>query len=137
MSLPGRRPMSKEILQISLYGDISIRLGERDIAGELSKKSVGLIAYLLCAPGRQISKDTLRDLFWIDAGDKAAYNLRFNLWNIKKHIPQAGGQEFIINSGGVAGIFIYFKAGVTLGNNPDPYNKERKNKMKKLKSKKK
>ena len=40
-------------------------------------------------------------------------------------------------SGGVAGIFIYFKAGVTLGNNPDPYNKERKNKMKKLKSKKK
>lgn len=104
MSLPGRRPMSKEILQISLYGDISIRLGERDIAGELSKKSVGLIAYLLCAPGRQVSKDTLRDLLWIDAGDKAAYNLRFNLWNIKKHIPQTCGQEFIINSGGMCGV---------------------------------
>lgn len=39
-------------------------------------------------------------------------------------------------SGALAGIFIYFKAGVTMGNNPDPYNKERKNKMKKLKKSK-
>ena len=37
----------------------------------------------------------------------------------------------------VAGIFIYFKAGVTMGNNPDPYNKERKQKMKQLKNKRK
>lgn len=40
-------------------------------------------------------------------------------------------------SGALAGIFIYFKAGVTMGNNPDPYNKKSKNKnknrMKKLK----
>ena len=37
----------------------------------------------------------------------------------------------------VAGIFIYFKAGITMGNNPDPYNKERKQKMKQLQNKKK
>lgn len=37
--------------------------------------------------------------------------------------------------GAIGGIFMYFKAGVTLGNNPDPYNKERKQKMKNLKKK--
>lgn len=37
--------------------------------------------------------------------------------------------------GMIGGIFMYFKAGVTLGNNPDPYNQERKRKMKKLKNK--
>ncbi len=40
-----------------------------------------------------------------------------------------------LSCGMVAGIFIYFKAGVTMGNAPDPYNKERKQKMKKLKKK--
>lgn len=39
--------------------------------------------------------------------------------------------------GCVAGVFIYFKAGVTMGNNPDPYNKAHKQKMKQLKNKKK
>ncbi|MDD6880690.1 MAG: hypothetical protein PUE18_03850 [Firmicutes bacterium] len=39
--------------------------------------------------------------------------------------------------GMAAGVFIYFKAGVTMGNNPDPYNKERKAKQKQLKNKKK
>ena len=39
--------------------------------------------------------------------------------------------------GMLAGIFIYFNAGVTMGNNPDPYNQERKRKMKNLKNKKK
>lgn len=43
----------------------------------------------------------------------------------------AGG----LTCGMAAGVFMYFKAGVTLGNNPDPYNKERKKKMKKLKKK--
>lgn len=37
--------------------------------------------------------------------------------------------------GMLGGVFMYFKAGVTMGNNPDPYNKERKKKMKKLKNK--
>ena len=48
-------------------------------------------------------------------------------------ILHASAREIPLISGALAGIFIYFKAGVTMGNNPDPYNKERKNKMKKLK----
>ena len=58
-----------------------------------------MIAYLLNMPNFQASKDSLRDLFWIDAGEKAAYNLRFNLWNIKKYIPEVDGESFIITSG--------------------------------------
>ena len=48
-----------------------------------------------------------------------------------------GGTRGGILCGMLAGIFIYFKAGVTMGNNPDPYNQERKRKMKNLKNKKK
>lgn len=41
-----------------------------------------------------------------------------------------------IVAGAVGGIFMYFKAGVTMGNVPDPYNKERKRKMKRLNERK-
>lgn len=63
-----------------------------------------MIAYLLCAPSQQASKNTLKDLFWIDAGEKAAYNLRFNLWNIRKYIPEVDGENFIVTSGGTCRI---------------------------------
>lgn len=42
-----------------------------------------------------------------------------------------------ISSGVIGGIFMYFKAGVTMGNVPDPYNKVRKRKMKQLNERKK
>ena len=40
-----------------------------------------------------------------------------------------------LSAGLVGGIFMYFKAGVTMGNNPDPNNKAHKKKMKQLKKK--
>ncbi len=91
--------MGKDVLKIDIYGDIRIQFNDEDITQALSKKSIGMIAYLLCTPSMQASKNTLKDLFWIDAGEKAAYNLRFNLWNIKKYIPEVDGENFIITSG--------------------------------------
>lgn len=92
------------MLKIDLYGDISIKFNDCDITQHLSKKSIGMIAYLLNMPNFQASKDSLRDLFWIDAGEKAAYNLRFNLWNIKKYIPEVDGESFIVTSGNICKI---------------------------------
>ncbi len=63
------------------------------------QKIGGAHSYLMCAPSRQTSKSTLKDLLWIDAGEKAAYNLRFNLWSIKKNIPEIDGENFIITAG--------------------------------------
>ena len=40
-----------------------------------------------------------------------------------------------LSCGLIGGIFMYFKAGVTMGNNPDPYNQQHKKKMKQLKKK--
>ena len=96
--------MSKDTLRIDLYGDVRIIFNDEDITQKFSKKSIGLIAYLLCTPSQQASKNTLKDLLWIDAGEKAAYNLRFNLWNIKKNIPEVGGENFIITSGNLCRI---------------------------------
>lgn len=94
----------EDMLKIDLYGDISIKFNNIDITQKLSKKSIGMMAYLLNMPNYQASKDSLRDLLWIDAGEKAAYNLRFNLWNIKKIIPEIGGESFILTSGNVCKI---------------------------------
>ncbi len=101
--------MSKDTLRIDLYGDVRIIFNDEDITQKFSKKSIGLIAYLLCTPSQQASKNTLKDLLWIDAGEKAAYNLRFNLWNIKKNIPEVGGENFIITSGNLCRINLPYK----------------------------
>lgn len=95
---------AKDILQIDLYDDIIIRFRGKDITPNLSKKSIGMIVYLLCMPYRQVSKSTLKDMFWTDSGENAAYNLRFNLWNIKKNIPEVNGENFIQTYGGVCRI---------------------------------
>lgn len=91
--------MGRDRLKIDIYGDIRIKFNDCDITQALSKKSIGIIVYLLCTQSQQASKNTLKDLFWIDAGEKAAYNLRFNLWNIRKYIPEVDGENFIITSG--------------------------------------
>lgn len=96
--------MSNNVLKIELYGTVNISFYGSDITDQLSKKSIGMIAYLLCTPYQQASKDTIRELFWIDAGEKAAYNLRFNLWNIKKLIPDIDGESFILTQGGMCRI---------------------------------
>ncbi len=75
--------MSTDTLKIELYGDMRIEFCRRTLSAS-SAKIGGAIAYLMCAPSRQASKSTLKDLLWIDAGEKAAYNLRFNLWSIKR-----------------------------------------------------
>lgn len=98
------RFMGKKTLAIELHGNLRFTFDNQDITAKLSKKSIGLIAYLLCSQSRQASKNTLEDLLWTDAGEKAAYNLRFNLWNIKKYIPEVEGQNFILSAGGVCRI---------------------------------
>ena len=96
--------MDGRVLTVDFYGDMQIQMDGKELREVLSKKSVALISYLMAAPARQVSKNALKDLFWIDAGEKAAYNLRFNLWNIKKNIPEIDGENFILTAGGVCSI---------------------------------
>lgn len=69
-----------------------------------------------------------RIVMWVMLIIMAVVGYRFLNW---------GATRSGIFCGIVAGVFIYFKAGVTMGNNPDPYNKGQKKKVKKLNNKKK
>ncbi len=89
--------MENRKLRVDLYGNVRILFGDEDITGRVSKKSMGVIAFLLSSPEEAVSKNTLKNLFWIDAGDKASYNLRFNLWNIKKSVPEIEGETLILS----------------------------------------
>ena len=89
--------MENRKLRVDLYGNVRILFGDEDITGRISKKSMGVIAFLLSSPEEAVSKNTLKNLFWIDAGDKASYNLRFNLWNIKKCVPEIEGKTLILS----------------------------------------
>lgn len=85
-----------EILKIKLIGDIEIRFDKADILPKLSSKSIAIIAVLICNENNKMSRERLATMLWADSFDTASYNLRYNLWNIKKVIPKDNfGNDFI------------------------------------------
>lgn len=88
-----------DILNIKMIGDINITLGEDEIVSKLSSKSIAIIAILICNDNHKISREKIASMLWADSFETANYNLRYNLWNIKKAIPKYGGdEEFIIST---------------------------------------
>lgn len=77
-----------DILKVKLIGDIEIKFGQLDILPKLSSKSVAIITILICNESHKISRDKLSSMLWADSFDTANYNLRYNLWNIKKVVPK-------------------------------------------------
>lgn len=75
--------------------------------------------------------------------NKIPYNVRAIAMGVVMLVTGVGGFLWLgwgitltgLFCGAVSGIFMYFRAGVTLGNDPDPYNKKgkRRKKVKKLK----
>lgn len=85
-----------EILKIKLIGDIEIKSDKTDILPKLSSKSIAIIAVLICNENNKMSRERLATMLWADSFDTASYNLRYNLWNIKKVIPKDNfGNDFI------------------------------------------
>ena len=51
-------------------------------------KPLGLITFLACSPGREVSRARLLDLLWADQVPEAArHALRQTLWHIKRRVP--------------------------------------------------
>jgi len=88
-----------DILNIKLIGDINVTFGEEVLISKLSSKSIAIIAILICNDNHKISREKIASMLWADSFETANYNLRYNLWNIKKAIPKdEGDQELIISS---------------------------------------
>ena len=89
--------MSK--LTVNLMGSVEFEYDDKRLEHKLSNKAIALISILMLYMGKQISREKLISYLWADSDEEAArYNLRYNLWNIKKVIPtDADGQELIIS----------------------------------------
>jgi len=86
-------------LSINLLGRVEFKFGEKKLEHKLSNKGIALISLLMLDTGKQICREKLISYLWADSDEEAArYNLRYNLWNIKKVIPaDEKGHELIIS----------------------------------------
>ncbi len=87
------------MLTVNMLGKCAIFYDNECISDKLSSKLVALICLLVLNRNRNMSKEKIIAYLWPDSDEEAAKsNLRFNLWNIKKTIPQsAEGEDFIIS----------------------------------------
>jgi len=87
------------MLNIKLMGSFSINHGKEEFLSKLSSKSAAIIAILICNDNNKMARDKLSATLWADSFETSNYNLRYNLWNIKKVIPgDESGNEFIVST---------------------------------------
>ncbi len=91
--------MINDTLTINLFGNVGIYFENEDITTKLSSKSVAIIMFLVANYNKKITREKISDLLWSEKYDNAGYNLRYNLWSIKKIIPKdANENELIISN---------------------------------------
>lgn len=84
------------MLKISLLGKTKIVYAGEDLAGKLGTKAIAMIYLLIANKGRYVPKDKLMLYLWPESSQEAArYNLRYNLWNLKKMLPEFDGHTLI------------------------------------------
>jgi len=86
------------MLSINMFGQMSISYNGASIAAKLSKKLMALICLLVLNAHREMSREKITAYLWPDSDEESArYNLRYNLWVLKKVIPlDTNGQSFVL-----------------------------------------
>ena len=87
------------MLNITFMGQPQFLLDGEDVSDQISGKSAAIIALVLMKSARQMRRSDIISFLWSESGEDAAkYNLRFNLWQIKKTLVQADGESFLLVS---------------------------------------
>lgn len=86
------------MLKLKFLGELKIECDGKDLTGAVSSKAMALLAILTVQKGRQMTRRELINYLWPDSEPAAArYNLRYNLWQIKKlAAPDKDGNPFLI-----------------------------------------
>ena len=70
-----------------------------DVSDQISSEAAAIIALVLMKATRQMRRSDIISYLWSESSDDAAkYNLRFNLWQIKKALVQADGESLLLVS---------------------------------------
>jgi DNA-binding SARP family transcriptional activator len=72
-------------LKISMLGNPNVSVDDSSITDQLSQKALGILCFLAKNLEKPISRDKLAYLFWDESNiETARYNLRYNLWSLRK-----------------------------------------------------
>jgi len=85
------------MLSINFLGKPRVEYDGKKLEEQLGSKAVVLICLLVLNEKRYMSREKLEGYLWPDSStDAARYNLRYNLWLIKKNIgPDHKGHKFL------------------------------------------
>lgn len=87
------------MLKISLLGKTKIEYQGEDLEPRLSTKTIAMVYLLIANQGKYVQKDKIMVYLWPDSAEEAArYNLRYNLWILKKVLPPGPNGETLIRS---------------------------------------
>ena len=87
------------MLQINLLGKTRIVCSGELLDKQLSTKAQALVYLLIAHNGRFLSREKIMAYLWPDSTPEAArYNLRYNLWQLKKLLPQdPSGRSLVLS----------------------------------------
>ena len=85
------------MLNIYFLGKPIIEYNDKGLEDKLGTKAIALVCLLALNEKRYLSREKIEGYLWPDSNTEAArYNLRYNLWLIKKNIgPDKKGQPFL------------------------------------------
>lgn len=85
------------MLNLQFMGKTKIKLNGKRLEDQLGAKTIALICILLLNNNKYLSREKIEGYLWPDSDTQAArYNLRYNLWLIKKNIgPDKNNNHFI------------------------------------------
>ncbi|MDD3704746.1 MAG: BTAD domain-containing putative transcriptional regulator [Clostridiaceae bacterium] len=85
------------MLSINFLGKPRVEYNGKKLEEQLGSKAIVLICLLILNEKRYMSREKLEGYLWPDSStDAARYNLRYNLWLIKKNIgPDHNGHQFL------------------------------------------
>jgi DNA-binding SARP family transcriptional activator len=83
-----------------MLGNLKIIWDNKPILEKLSNKAAGILCYLAANREKKFSRDKLAAYFWDSSNiDSARYNLRYNLWTLRKIIKKdENGEEIILTN---------------------------------------
>ena len=92
---PGPEPAMKTTLSISLFGKVSVQLGDEALLVHTPPKAKELLAYLTLHRGKAHPRDTLAELLWsdLDTPNSRKY-LRQALWQLHSGLLSLGRTRF-------------------------------------------
>lgn len=77
------------MLEIKLLGELQLSLNGEDLTSSISSKCAALIALLMAHKNHRMSREELLGYLWPESSEDAAkYNLRYNLWQLKKALGE-------------------------------------------------